>query len=450
MPHGYYRFLSLLLVPLLVSSAEATTRRVPSEYPTIQAAIGAAASTDTVLVAPGTYSGPGNWDITFSGKHIVLLSEAGPATTIIDALSGTAGNHRVFYLGFSGPTTSRIDGFTIRGGRHCASGAAGAGLACGGGVPTIANCVFRDNWVGCSDPEEPSKNAVLGCGMGGAIYIGSAPWPVRIEDCVIEQNGGYCVAGAVALIEADDVTFERCLITRNRQLGVLVRQDSRCTFINCTIANTAITPEIEDYGFGFSVWSGSVVSLDRSIVWANCSGVDNDGLIQATCSLIDTSRISGAGTLEFDGWNSFADPLFCDPNACPQWAIPDPGDYQVQGLSAALPENNPCGVLIGALGSCAATSVPPSFQPPDESIWASPNPFSTSTTLSLGPAIDRNATLSVFDMAGRRVREFQITPAAAPVIWDGADDHGQRVAAGTYLLRLEGRRDLAGRVTVVR
>jgi hypothetical protein len=122
----------------------------------------------------------------------------------------------------------------------------------------------------------------------------------------------------------------------------------------------------------------------------------------------------------------------------------------VQGLSAALPENNPCGVLIGALGSCAATSVPPSFQPPDESIWASPNPFSTSTSLSLGAALDRDATLSVFDVAGRRVREFRMTPTTAPVVWDGADETGQRVAAGAYFLRLDGRLDHAGRVTVVR
>ena len=43
-----------------------------------------------------------------------------------------------------------------------------------------------------------------------------------------------------------------------------------------------------------------------------------------------------------------------------------------------------------------------------------------------------------------------MTRAAAPVMWDGADENGQSVAAGTYLLRLEGRQNLAGRVTVVR
>jgi parallel beta-helix repeat protein len=444
-----YSFLSALALSLLVAaSASATTWRVPSEFPTIQAGINAASSTDTVLVAPGTYSGPGNWDITFAGKDIVLLSEAGPAATILDALSGTAGNHRVFYLGFSGATTSRIDGFTITGGRQCASGAVGAGIVSGGGAPTIANCVIRGNWTGCSDP---SKSASLGCGMGGGLFIGSAPEPIRIVDCVIEENGGNCVAGAIWIEGSPDVTFERCVIVRNRELGVLLRGNTQCTFVNCTIANTALTSDFE-YGLGLSVTLGASAIFDRSIVWANCMGIQvtSGSSIQATCTIFDTSAVYGTGEIALNGWNAFSDPLFCDPNVCPVWPISDPGDYRVQPQSAALPENNPCGVLIGALGSCAATSVPPSFQPPDDVIWASPNPFSASTSLSLTSAIDRDATLSVFDVAGRRVREFRMTRAAAPVAWDGTDENGQSVAAGMYLLRLEGRRDLSGRVTVVR
>jgi hypothetical protein len=173
--------------------------------------------------------------------------------------------------------------------------------------------------------------------------------------------------------------------------------------------------------------------------------------VQSVCSIIDTSRVDGPGTITYMGVNIFVDPRFCSPRWCaPLPPLGDIGDYRVTAASPCLPENNPCGVLIGALGSCDATSVPSRPVLPDDVIWASPNPFSTSTALSLDASLDRDAMLSVFDVAGRRVREFRMTPTAAPVIWDGADDHGQRVAAGTYLLRLEGRRDLAGRVTVVR
>ena len=52
---------------------------VPGVYPTIQAAIDAAAAGDTVRVGPGTY----NERIDFRGKTIVVESTGGAATTII-------------------------------------------------------------------------------------------------------------------------------------------------------------------------------------------------------------------------------------------------------------------------------------------------------------------------------------------------------------------------------
>ena len=39
----------------------------PEEYPTIQAAIDDANEGDTVMITPGTYTGPGNRDIDFRG-----------------------------------------------------------------------------------------------------------------------------------------------------------------------------------------------------------------------------------------------------------------------------------------------------------------------------------------------------------------------------------------------
>src|SRR2546428_8631302 len=55
-----------------------TIKRVPPDFPSIQAAIDASANGDTVLVRPGTYGG-----ITdFRGKGITAQAEDGPAWTI--------------------------------------------------------------------------------------------------------------------------------------------------------------------------------------------------------------------------------------------------------------------------------------------------------------------------------------------------------------------------------
>ena len=53
---------------------------VPAAYPTIQAAIDAAAAGDTVRVGPGTY----NERIDFLGKTVVVESTGGAAETIIE------------------------------------------------------------------------------------------------------------------------------------------------------------------------------------------------------------------------------------------------------------------------------------------------------------------------------------------------------------------------------
>src|SRR5438046_1709872 len=71
----------LMALPLCV---RANTIHVPRDQPTIQAAIDVAQGGDTILVANGTYTGPGNRDIVFSNKGITLLSEGGSSNCILD------------------------------------------------------------------------------------------------------------------------------------------------------------------------------------------------------------------------------------------------------------------------------------------------------------------------------------------------------------------------------
>jgi hypothetical protein len=79
--------------------------RVPTDEPSIQAGIDAAADLDTVLVAPGSYFE----QIDFKGKGVVVTSLAGPQTTFLNPSSTPI----VSFVN-SEPSSAEISGFTFR------------------------------------------------------------------------------------------------------------------------------------------------------------------------------------------------------------------------------------------------------------------------------------------------------------------------------------------------
>ena len=70
----------------------------------------------------------------------------------------------------------------------------------------------------------------------------------------------------------------------------------------------------------------------------------------------------------------------------------------------------------------------------------SPNPSRGASTIAWTQPADGAVTLAIWSAAGRRVRTLVPgdTYAAGPqtIAWDGRDDHGERVGAGVYFVRL--------------
>ena len=151
------------------------TIRVPSEQPTIQAGIDAAVDGDTVLVADGTYTGDGNRDIDLKGKAIIVTSENGAKTCIIDSQGKMDDQHRGFYINSGETDRSIIRGFWITGGYIGIEG--GAGVFCGA-FPTIMNCIISNNRTDYD-------------GAGISLW-GGAP---KIINCIISSNNAQCGGG---------------------------------------------------------------------------------------------------------------------------------------------------------------------------------------------------------------------------------------------------------------
>ncbi len=77
----------------------------------------------------------------------------------------------------------------------------------------------------------------------------------------------------------------------------------------------------------------------------------------------------------------------------------------------------------------------------------SPNPFTAETVIHHDIAsVVGGARLVVYDVAGRVVKTFDVTPSNPgryEIVWNGTNDNGQRVASGVYFCSLEagGKRD---------
>lgn len=185
-----FRFLSLFLALVAAglwvapSSGLAATIRVPADHPTIQAAIDAAASGDTVLVAPGEYllSRP----IVFRGKAVALESEDGPETTIL-RLGVPDDARRRSLVSFEGaePPGAALEGFTLRGGQ--------------GRLVTV-------EFEAQSDPVVATA--------GGAVYCGPFSEPLLAGNIIADNVAQY---GAGVFCDVDSrVTFRENLFRENR------------------------------------------------------------------------------------------------------------------------------------------------------------------------------------------------------------------------------------------
>ena len=231
---------------------------VPGDTPLIQSAIDWASDSDSIKVAPGTYSGLGNTELDFYGKEIILTSENGPEVTIIDC----GGSSRGFYFHSGESVASVLSGFTVTNGNP--------GIYCGSGSPLIRECIIHDNTRG--------------------IYFSSSS--ARIEDCIIRSNsasdggGIYCSGGSP--------TLERCVIDSNTVgtgSGGGIYSSSSLTIEGCTIAHNS-----SQYGGGIYSSGGSLV-IYRTVLTQNAiSGNRGGGIYSGSISLTIRNTILWGNT----------------------------------------------------------------------------------------------------------------------------------------------------------
>lgn len=242
----------LVAVVLSVTTAGAVIRRVPQDYPTIQAGVDAALAGDVVLVAPGTYTDlrhrpPGDTTkCVVIMKSSITLQGSGPGSTIIDAgaIPDTVG--RGIYCRHI--TNAVIRDLTVK---RAFAAVFGAGiLVRDTSSVSILNCEVTANRDG---------GIIMLHGSGGSISSSS------ITNNLAKTGGG------IALDDRCSPTITNCIISGNSAPsagGIDIKGVSNPVITDCEIRNNIVTG-ITTSGGGLFIDTGSRPTLTRVKVLNN-------------------------------------------------------------------------------------------------------------------------------------------------------------------------------------
>jgi beta propeller repeat protein len=272
-------FVGIIALCAMAVTASAVTRKVPSEYPKIQAAIDTCQDGDVVVVALGVYYET----INFGGKNITVTSTDPNNPKVVgytiinadgDGTAVTFENHET--------QAAVLTGFTITGGFGTINIVEsegnlrifwGAGIYCNGSSPTITHNVIANN----RGPVDMTGNDItqwkLSYGGGICCYHSDAV----ITHNIIRGNRAY-VGGGVLIYFGKAKVMDN-LIFDNTGLaggGVTMVEGQ---LVNNTIAANSTGPE-DGGAIGGNVYIVFDPSLENTRVWSNiiCNATSGGGV----------------------------------------------------------------------------------------------------------------------------------------------------------------------------
>jgi len=292
---------------------------IPDDFSTISDAMTAADPGDFIIVRDGVYSGPGNVNLDPSGKALVIQSENGPGSCMIEC----GKNSRAFVLQSGEDSQTIIRGFTIQ---HGFADDFGGGIHCLNASPVIDDCHFENN------------RAPYGAAVSA---INGAP---RISNCHFFNNNAEFFGGAVFLVNSTAVISHSYMAWNFAEAGAGVYC---CWFAQPRIVNSLIVWNSSARGGGVAAELLGFPALE------NCTLSDNSGsgiyCDWGNCRVVN-SILAGNAPMEIDIVGSEPDVTFScvsggidgegNLDADPLFRFGPQGDYYL-GSTGTL-EPNPC------------------------------------------------------------------------------------------------------------
>jgi len=218
---GWLSVLALALLALATAAPAKTIRVDPDgngDFPTIQAAIDAAQSGDTIVLEEGVYTGAGNRDIRFAPKTLTLSSRDpdSPAVVANTILDGAGVTRVIVYYADDDEADSSarliLAGLTIRNGSDFGAGGAvwweDASLE-------VINCTFENNKI-------DSWGGAVSCRDGRARFVG----------CTFTGNTSNIMHGGAIHGDNSQIDLARCSFEANNG-SALETFDCQVTVTQC-------------------------------------------------------------------------------------------------------------------------------------------------------------------------------------------------------------------------
>jgi parallel beta-helix repeat protein len=193
------------MAPTAAQAEGATLQVGPGGYGSIQSAVAAARSGDTVQVAAGTYVE----NVTIGDKYIVLRGNpADPARVVIRASFSEGARSPLFVQNVPDSGASRVvvDGFTITGGSSSPDGQGGGITIAPNASPELRNLIV-------------SGNTAQSYGGGISIHDNSHPY---IHDSLITGNGARSGGGGIFVVNGSSPVIAKNRITSNYVSGASI------------------------------------------------------------------------------------------------------------------------------------------------------------------------------------------------------------------------------------
>jgi len=295
---------TIVLVFILISIGVAQVIRVPADMGVIQDALNACLPGDTVIVSPGTYYENLIWPNT---QSICLISEMGPASTIIDGGSISS----VVTIDTGVDTSTNIKGFTIRNG----SNSDGGGIYCNYSSPSLENLIVSENTAvngggilfnAYSYPilrNSTISNNIATTGGGGICCWESGP---RLETVTIDGNtseyggGIHCYSSSITLINVTDSGN-----TANFVSGILCQNYSNLTVLNSRVIHNTSTGQVG----GICCYANTSLYLNNVTIGWNTTSSGGGGGIEifgeSIANIINCTIIENTAEYRGGGLNAF-------------------------------------------------------------------------------------------------------------------------------------------------